>query len=261
MQTEKPSASRRFKDHIKRIIVGRYSGWIVEPAMRYMPIVREINLRGFDAPILEIGSGVSGIAPYLGRTVIGVDQQFDQPTHPLLEPRVGSVLELPFEIASQPCVVSTDMLEHVPPSLRRAAVNELVRITLGTLILAIPAGAGAEAQDRTLAILFEKERGYKFPFLTEHVDNGLPTVEEFRRLVDTSVSGSNRVASVRYISNGNLQTRELLMRLWIKSERPWAFWTWTALNRLHPLLSRMNFGKCYRTIAIVDFRESPRRQL
>lgn len=251
--TDSPSAFRRLKHLVQRIIIGPYAGWIIEPAMRYMPIVREIQRRGFDVPIVEIGSGVSGIAPYLGRPVIGVDQEFDQQTHPLLEPLVASVLDLPFEAASQPCVISTDMLEHVPPHLRQMAVEELMRITLSTLILAVPAGVGAEAQDQTLAVLFERERGYKFPFLTEHVENGLPAIDEFRSLVDSAVSNSNRVASVRYASNGNLRLRELLMRLWIKSERPWALWTWRALNYLHPLLSRMNFGVCYRTIAVIDF--------
>lgn len=252
---DNPSAFRRLKRLVQRIIIGPYAGWIIEPAMRYMSIVREIRRRGFTGPIVEIGSGVSGIAPYLGLPVIGVDQEFEQETHPLLQPLVASVLDLPFEAASQPCVVSTDMLEHVPPHLRQAAVEELSRVTQRTLILAVPAGAGAEAQDWTLAVLFEKERGYKFPFLTEHVENGLPTIDEFMLLIDTTVSSSNRAASVSYASNGNLRLRELLMRLWIKSERPWALWTWKALNHLHPLLSRMNFGECYRTIAVIDFAE------
>lgn len=259
MRMPTPSILRRLKDLTKRALVGRYCSWLIEPAMRYMPIVREINRRDCDEAIVEVGSGASGIAPYLNRPFVGVDQGFDQPVHPLLEPVAASALELPFDDLSRCCVISTDMLEHIPPNLRGQAVDELVRITRDTLILAVPAGPGAEAQDRMLAVLYHEEHGVEFPFLTEHVENGLPTIGEFKRLVDESIACSGRPASVRYKSNSNLWIRGLLMQLWIKSSRPRAYWAWIGMNHLHPVLSRMNFGECYRTLAVIDFEPVPAR--
>lgn len=240
---------------VKRLLIGRYADWAIEPAMRYMPIVRDVRAHGCVDQVTEIGSGSRGITPYLGHKIVGVDMGFDEPVSSLLEPVCASALDLPFPSSSRPCVVSTDMLEHIPPESRQRAVDELVRITQRLLILAVPAGPGAESQDRALDTLYTEEHGVALPFLTEHVENGLPTAEQVAELVRTSVERSGRNASIAFHKNGNLGVRMWLMRIWIRTPRPSAQWTWTALNHLHPLLSRMNFGECYRTIAVVEFSD------
>lgn len=247
----KPSFRRRAYERLRRALVSRYDGWAVEPAMRYLPIIRMIDSP--ERPILEVGSGSSGLAPYIRRPIIGVDMSFEPPVHPLLTPIVGSATRLPFEDCSQWVVVSTDMLEHIAPHLRAQVVDELVRVTREQLIIGVPTGAGAEAQDCLLARLYVREHRAANPFLTEHVENGLPTRSDLERLVIAAVTGSGRQAEIRTIGNGNLWVREQVMRLWIKWARPVPQLIWIALNWLHPLLSRMNFGTCYRTIVVVRF--------
>lgn len=221
--------------------------------MRYMPIVRILRSHDCTSDVTEIGSGSSGMAPYLNRPITGVDAAFQEPPHPLLRQLTASVLNLPFPSRSRQCVVSTDMLEHLPPDSRQYAVAELARVTRKLLVLGVPTGPGAEAQDRAIHRLYAREQGVPFPFLAEHLEFGLPSTDDLRKLVADCVLASGRTAAVHYSGNSNLRVRLWIMRLWVKTERPIARWTWIALNHLHPILSRMNFGRCYRTLAIIVF--------
>ncbi len=226
----------------------------IDVNIRYLPIVRELKARFGDAlaeqSILEVGSGDQGIARYLNLPVTGIDVAFGTTLHPKLKPIKHQGYLLPFESQSFDVVVSTDMLEHVPPEHRFLSVSEMARVARKMLCLAVPAGKLAEAQDKALDELYYKLRGEHYPFLKEHVENGLPTVETINQMLAKVTE--HRTATIRHFKNYNLAIRMIEMRAFITP----ALWAKAVFRFLHVFSlapSLLSFGNCYREIFIVNF--------
>jgi hypothetical protein len=234
-----------------RLLLGPHHEWNPDVAMRYLPIVEIIGAHGLADEVTEVGSGSVGIAPYLERPFTGLDTDLGRSTHPLMTPISASVLDTGFPSASRPCVVSTDMLEHVPVELRQGAVDELVRITGKLLILAVPSGADAEAHDREMAERFREHRGAEHRFLLEHVEHGLPTREQLRGYVEQALVQCGRTGHVTMQPNANLDVRSAVMRHWIdrraSDKVAWVWMTWRARS-----LARQNDEPAYRQIVVVE---------
>jgi GT2 family glycosyltransferase len=235
---------------IARVLAGPYRAWTIEVAMRYMPVVRLARRFGNPTDLTEIGSGGTGIAPYLGLRMIGVDQDFGEHSSPLMTKVMSSVLALPFADGSRRNVVSIDMLEHVPPSVREQAVDELVRVAGDLLIVAVPSGGGAAAQDLELDQLYLQRHGENYPFLSEHVAYGLPSQSELDFAIRRAMDRHGRTGDLTYSWNTNLRLRKLLMRVWV-DDRPLARAVLVFADYLHPLMTRLHIGRCYRLIAVV----------
>lgn len=141
-------------------------------AIRYRPVLDEL-VRRCPSSVLEVGSGPEGLAMFwLGR-VAGVDVSFHR--RPLHRATRASALALPFPDRSWPMVVSCDMLEHVPPALRRQAVQEMARVSEQFLVIAFPSGPAARACYARLSRQFPS-RGIRW--LSEHMRYGLPDAGE-----------------------------------------------------------------------------------
>lgn len=244
------------EERIARVLLGPFHEWNPDMAMRYLPIIRIIKAENLLASITDVGSGGQGIAPYVRRRVTGIDTDFSPRAHPLLDPLNRSVLETGLEDRSRPCVISVDMLEHLPSDLRPQAVAELVRIAGRLLIVAVPAGAGAEAQDRQLAERYKHRRKASFRFLDEHIENGLPGIDEFRVLIDDALKASGRTATLEMLGNANLRVRGFVAGRWV-NQRIHDKVAWVLLTWLSGPLSRANWGETYRTLAIVRFNDTP----
>jgi hypothetical protein len=240
------------KHRLGRLLAGPYRWWNIEVAMRYLPIVRIVQRAGLSKDVIEIGSGGVGIAPYLGRPVVGVDQEFGEWRAPLMTHVFGSALELPFRDGSCGCVVSVDMLEHLPADVRDQAIDELVRVTSTMLVIAVPSGWRASDQDRTLDERYLRAHGERYRFLTEHLENGLPNRADLEESIQRALTRHHRSAHITYRWNTNLVTRSLLMRLWIRDSTA-TRGALMAANYLHHILSRANFGRCYRLIVSLHF--------
>ncbi|HVF75632.1 MAG TPA: methyltransferase domain-containing protein [Acidimicrobiales bacterium] len=241
---------------IARVVLGPFHEWNPDIALRYLPIIRLIKKHGLHDKVTDIGSGSIGIGPYLRRAVTGVDTNLtSRSVHPLLQPVEASVLDTPFDDRSRPCVISVDMLEHVPVALRQAAVDELVRIAGRLLIVAVPSGPEAEQHDKEMAELFRTTRGVEFRFFREHVENGLPTPAELADYVERALAKHGRKANVRLLPNANLRLREFIVRRWIRraavDKVAWVLLTW-----LSPVLSYVHREPAYRRLAVVEFRDA-----
>lgn len=237
------------------MVLGPFREWNPDIAMRYLPIVRLIDEAGLRRQVTDIGSGRVGIAPYLKERITGVDQGLGADggdVHRLMDPVDASVLDTPFDDRSRPCVISVDMLEHLPPQLRQQAVDELVRITGKLLVIAVPCGPAAEEHDREIMELFRSVRGVDYRFMLEHVENGLPSEADLQGYVDKALATHGRQAKVRLVPNANLRLRMFLMRRWIY-KRLADKAAWVALTWLSPLLARQNQGVTYRQLAVVEF--------
>jgi hypothetical protein len=235
-----------------RVLLGRRAAWNPDVALRYLPIVDIVRERGVERDITDVGCGPDGIAPYLRLPVTGVDTDLAGPVHRLVTPVSASVMDTPFEDASRPCVISVDMLEHVPPDLRQQAVDELVRIAGRLLVIAVPTGPVAEEHDREVAERYRSVRGVDYRYLREHLEYGLPTEQQLREYVDVAMARHRRAGSVQLVPNANLRLRSFIVDRWISrrlvDKAAWVLMTWTAT-----WLARQNKGDVYRQIVVVDF--------
>lgn len=237
------------------ILLGRRRDWNPDVAMRYLPVVSILDERGIREGIVELGSGASGIGPYLRRRFLGIDTADFRPRNDFLCPVAGSVIETPLRTGSCAAVISVDMLEHVPAELRRSAVDEMVRITRSTLVVAVPAGERSVQHDRAMAEAFRARRGVDHQFFLEHVEEGLPSIEEIREIVQASVDATGRRAEISVRPNANLTVRTFVIRRWIRrgllDRVAWVAMTWSAR-----WLARCNAEPTYRQIIVVDFSPS-----
>ena len=145
---------------------------MINQALRYQPVVRLLRAASPDR-VLEVGSGPEGLAMFWRGPVLGVDVHFKRrPIHPSI---AASAIALPFADHTWPVVLSCDMLEHVPPTVRPQAVAEMARVTGETLYLAFPSGSHAWQTYLRLA----DRLGKRSPgWLREHLQYGLPDAYE-----------------------------------------------------------------------------------
>lgn len=234
--------------------------WHPKIALRYLPIVEEINTTYKEGDsILEIGSGSMGIAPYIDQQVIGVDKSFDGKNHPKLKQVVADATKLDFADRIFDYVVSSDTLEHIPPNLRQKAVNEWMRVTKKELILAFPEGKESEVQDKTLYGEFKKSglSDYSEKFFKEHLAYGLPRVEEVTRWLKEyfeEKGNKGNQEDIVIMNNLNLSLRKFLMHGWMTKNLFIDLFFRKILLFFIPVMRLFNQKPVYRKIIFVKFK-------
>lgn len=92
---------------------------------------------------------------------------------------VGDGTRLPFVDDSFDAVVNIDTLEHLPGHLRLPFIQECLRVSKQSVIIAAPYGNPGHVQlEKELNALHTKVLGKPHPYLSEHVEHGLPTPEQ-----------------------------------------------------------------------------------
>jgi len=219
--------------------------------LRYLPISDFILEGDIKEPkILEVGSGVKGITPYIPFKITGVDVSFDGEIAENLHPVCLSGAGLPFPDNSFDYVISVDMLEHVSEDERPSVITELLRVASKRVFLAVPCGKLAEAHDRFLDELYQRVKGERYHFFQEHVENGLPTKEKLERCINISAEKMGVRIRLRVIGNVSFTVRTFFMSLWIKSKST-KFYNW--MSPFICIFRRfLNYGECYRQIFVID---------
>lgn len=200
--------------------------------------------------ILEIGSGARGITPYIPFNIVGADVSFEDPIVGKLRPVYLKGTKLPFSDKSYDCVICVDMLEHVANDERQSVIEEMLRVTKKRLFIAVPCGKSSEEQDKELDILYRKERGEPYRFLTEHVENGLPTKDDIEAYIKNGAARTNSAVHIRVADNVNLRVRFFYMKMSIM--RRWSSLYPPLSMILYFLRAFINSGECYRKIFTID---------
>src|SRR4051794_39940873 len=138
--------------------------------------------------LLDVGSGSRGLARWLPRSVAvtALDTTFDDYgaarrfAGGRAQAVVGDVRELPFADRSFDAVAAVDLLEHVAPPDRERALDELVRVTRGRLVVACPTGTAALAADREIAGGLIRAGRTPPGWIGEHLENGFPVEDAIR---------------------------------------------------------------------------------
>jgi SAM-dependent methyltransferase len=188
--------------------------WDLDAELRYRPVVDA--LPHLDLPICDVGSGRAGIAAWTDRPVIGVDPGEDDRHGAGLQPpnmtRIRSEgANLPLDDLSAAAAVAVDTFEHIPRADRQAVVDEMKRVTApgGRVIIIGPASPEAAEGDRRLLQrwIARDPQNPVVGWLREHVENGLPTVEELVELL-----GQSRITTVSTTGIFNLRLWWLMHR-------------------------------------------------
>jgi len=229
----------------------------LDMALRYHPIVTYLRPRlETGTRVLEVGSGSAGITPYLQHRVFGVDHNFDGPPSSRLVRCTGDVLKLPFPDRAVDFTLCVDTLEHIPPGKRATAIKELLRVTRHAAVIAVPCGPLAAQHDRDLSVALRRRLAKRDRFVDEHLEHGLPTIDNLRRWTDEAAVELGRPFHTKNHDNVHL-------RIWWLVQMAKISLVWRALlilsfPVLFPLFRSFNGPPSYRQIVFVEAWPVPR---
>jgi hypothetical protein len=153
-------------------------------AVRYYPILRVLRQHRLldDGTLLEIGSGPRGIGTYRKVPFTGCDLALPEQPHWPMTPMVGSATNLPLPDKSFDVVLASDMLEHVPPTLRRQVIGEALRVARRLVIFGFPCGEAAHDEDEALKQWYLDQQKDVPVWLEEHMEAEFPEPSLFSDL-------------------------------------------------------------------------------
>jgi hypothetical protein len=174
-------------------------------AARYYPILRTLKLHGLleQGSLLEIGSGSTGIGRFRKVPFVGCDLSFPIPPEWPMMPLTASAAQLPMRDRQFDVVVASDVLEHVPPDLRRTVIAEALRVARKLVIFGFPSGQLAWESDRALYNSYVNAKREPPGWLAEHMDAPFPDTQLFE-----AVDGWN----IAWTGNENLRFHAWLMQ-------------------------------------------------
>jgi len=241
-----------FKRNFKRKILGDFS---TDIAFRYLPIVSIIkNKFGGDNKILEVGSGSLGITPYLNKKIVGLDIYFPSVSPKNLKQVLYKGNDFPFGDGDFDFVFSVDSLEHVIPEKRERYISEMIRVSRKGFLLVAPMGEASYEHDKKLDNYFFKKYSYKDKYLSEHINNGLPSEEQVLEISYRVANKLNKnICLVCCQKNFNLKLRELFMFSKINGNIFLSLFYYMGIVLL-PFQRFLNFGKCYRKLYYFEIK-------
>ncbi len=117
-----------------------------------------------------------------------------------------------------------------------------------------PMGSQSEQEDQALQQYSRAQRGSSFPFLDEHVGNGLPRLEAVLTELEEIAKTSGRLMKLQVEPNLNVWVHRMLLRLWIRPDRVSYIVHRLTITLVH-VRRWLSVGPCYRQIIVTDFNE------
>lgn len=226
-----------------------FNNYSTDIALRYFSVIDIIRKDKLDVgKMLEVGSGDLGITPYLKKKVVGLDIEFTDNSYELLKKVKFNGKDFPFKDNEFCITISVDNIEHIPKDRRKDFIREMLRVTDNTLILVVPYGQLSYRHDAKLSDYFYRVNKKTDKFLNEHINNGLPEMDDLILMLKTSSESLNR--NIKIIENKkilNLKLRYFIMKCKISKNKFLNILYYIFLFFL-PLRNLFNFGNCYRRI-------------
>jgi SAM-dependent methyltransferase len=230
----------------------RYPGWVPEVALRYLPVVEWILTEPPRGLVLEVGVNRSGLTTYLRRPVVGVDCVMGAACAALVTPVLAKGQALPFQSGAFDYTVCMDTLEHIESADRNCFLRELIRVTKRRVFSGCPMGSQSERADQALKQYYQAQRDETFPFLDEHIANGLPRLETVLAEMEGIAKDSGRLIRLHCEPNLNVWVHRMLLRLWMRTGRVNYLFHRLAIVLVH-MRCWLNVGPCYRQIVVAEF--------
>lgn len=194
-------------------------------AARYFPILRVLKQhRLLDrGTLLEIGSGPYGIGTFRKVPFTGCDLSFAaEPKWPMT-PIVASAADLPFADQSFDVVLASDVLEHIPPDLRRIVILESMRVARRLVIFGFPCGKAAHDLDKELKQTY-LSRNLPVPvWLEEHMEAAFPEPSLFENLPGWNVTqfGNESLRFHRWLMRSEMHLNFVRVTARLVRYTPW----------------------------------------
>lgn len=221
-------------------------------AARFFPILRELKSQlPAGGAILEVGSGSIGLGEFWTGPFVGCDLIFS--SRPLKNMRAVrcSGHQLPFVTGAFDAVVVSDVMEHVPPAMRKQVVSEVLRVARRLVVFGYPCGPAAFELDRKLYSDYQNRKLPPPVWLEEHMLHPFPDEDLF---VELPAEWKQKV-----IPNESLQFHYWVMRT--EMFRLWDY-SFRFLLRIVPgwidrFLQRANREPSYRKIFVLTRESKP----
>jgi len=124
----------------------------------------------------------------------------------------GKAKNMPFTNDQFGVVCSADTLEHIPVEDREQSILEMLRVTKDYVIIAFPfRSAENELAEKLINNYYKKFAGTDHPWLKEHIDNGLPSLNQLSKFLD-----QNKIHH-KVLYNQNTQNWQTLMQTYINA--------------------------------------------
>ena len=137
------------------------------------------ELLGTPERVLDLGGLAGQLNAYLPRSKV-IAANVREPTDVLITEG-----PLPFADGAFTATTSLDVLEHVPPGIRAGFVAEMLRVTERRSVLCCPLGSPEHDElEAEIDAWYRELTGDGHPWLREHLEYGLPTLESIRSLYE-----------------------------------------------------------------------------
>ena len=144
-------------------------------AARFFPILRELKYQlPAGGALLEVGSGSLGLGEFWSGPFVGCDVTFaSRPVKNMRAVRCSGE-RLPFEDSAFDAVVVSDVMEHVPPAMRKRVVAEVLRVARKVVVFGYPCGPAAFELDQKLYRDYQRRNLSPPGWLEEHMLHPFP---------------------------------------------------------------------------------------
>jgi hypothetical protein len=162
-----------------------------------------------------------------------------------MTPLVASAADLPLSDESFDVVLASDMLEHIPPDLRRKVIQEATRVARTLVIFGFPCGPAAHDSDEALKQNY-LSRNIQVPdWLEEHMEAAFPEPSLFENLPGWDVVQFGNESIRFHAMIMKLETNRTFVRITSRLVRytPWL---------LEPLLRLGDDAPSYRQIFVLS---------
>lgn len=173
-------------------------------------IINAIRKNGECFKILEVGSGefnhLEKFLPDDNITYLDIVLPEEKKNHPSY--RLGDASNLDFEDDAFDIIVALDVYEHVPRERRADFLSEIVRVSSRLFVIGAPFDTGeVKETERRVNRAYRAYSHRNHPWLIEHIENGLPVLEETIEYLKQSEY------EITAYSHGNLNVWERLMNI------------------------------------------------
>jgi Methyltransferase domain len=185
---------------------------VLNRAARFFPILQELKRQlPAEGELLEVGSGSLGVGEFWNRSFVGSDVSFS--TRPVEHMRAVacSGAQLPFRDQAFDAVVVSDVMEHVPPGMRKEIVDEALRVSRRIVVFGYPCGQAASELDRKLYWDYQSRKLAPPIWLQEHMLHPFPDDSLF---ADVPAGWTRRVIPNETLSFHYWMMRTEMFRAW-----------------------------------------------
>jgi hypothetical protein len=148
---------------------------LLNRAARFFPILKELKSHlPAGGAVLEVGSGSMGLGEFWSEPFVGCDLMFS--SRPVANMRAVqcSAYQLPFRDRAFDAVLVSDVMEHIPPTLRTQVFTEALRVARKIVVFGYPCGRAAHEVDKKLYRDYQSRKLAPPIWLEEHMLHPFP---------------------------------------------------------------------------------------